>query len=209
MNIIDKLKWRYATKLFDNSKKISSANLDILKESMRLAPTSYGMQQLRVLHIKTNELKEAIQEASFGQKQVTTASDLFIIAVKSEVKEKDILNYIGLIAQERGVNIDSLEAYKKRLTDSILPLTPEKQSEWLFKQSYILLGFLLETAALLDIDACPMEGFDKAAVDKLLELDKLGIKSSLIIPVGYRSVDDKFQENKKTRLANNDFFIEF
>lgn len=209
MNIVDKLKWRYATKLFDSSKKISSANLDILKESMRLAPTSYGMQQLKVLHITNSNLKEAIQDASFGQKQVTTASDLFIIAVKSKVNEKDILNYISLIAQERGVNVDSLEAYKKRITDSILTLTPEKQSEWLFKQSYILLGFLLETAALLEIDACPMEGFDKASVDEILGLEKLGLKSSLIIPVGYRSIEDKFQDNKKTRVANNDFFIEF
>lgn len=208
MNIIDKLKWRYATKLFDTTKKIDTDKLEILKEAMRLAPTSYGMQQLRVIHVTNSKLKEAIQEASFGQKQVTTASDLFIIAVKKEVKSDDINAYISLIAQERDVNIDSLDAYKTRITESILPLSSEKQSEWLFKQSYILLGFLLETASLLDIDACPMEGFDKPLVDKILELDKLGLRSSLIIPVGYRSTNDNFQKFNKTRLSKDNFFIE-
>lgn len=208
MNIIEKLNWRYATKSFDTSKKIDATTLDLLMESMRLAPTSYGMQQLRVIHVKNGALRTAIQGASFDQPQVTEASDLFVIAVKKEVTAFDIDAYMNLLAEMRGVEVESLNPYKERVTGSVLPLSPEKQSEWLFKQAYILLGFLLETAALLEVDACPMEGFDKPSVDKILNLDKFGLKVALLIPVGYRSSNDKYQKLPKTRVSKENFFIE-
>lgn len=208
MNILESLNWRYATKRFDKAKKIDAESLDILMESMRLAPTSYGMQQLRVIHLKNAELRKAVEEASFGQVQVTEASDLFVIAVKKEVTAFDLDAYINLIAETRGVEVESLAPYKERIRGSILTLDAVRQSEWLFKQAYILLGFVLESAALLKIDACPMEGFDKEKVNKILNLDKYGLKVALLIPVGYRSSDDKYQHNNKTRLTKDNFFIE-
>lgn len=208
MNILESLNWRYATKRFDTSKKIDAKSLEILMESMRLAPTSYGMQQLKVIHLKNEELRKAVEEASFKQLQVTEASDLFLIAVKKEVTAFDLDAYINLIAEARGVEVASLAPYKERIRGSILTLTPVQQSEWLFKQAYILLGFVLETSALLNIDACPMEGFDKEAVNKILNLDKYGLKVALLIPVGYRSSEDKYQHTHKTRVSKENFFIE-
>lgn len=209
MNILEKLNWRYATKHFDSTKKIDAESLNLLMESMRMAPTSYGMQQLRVIHVKNSSLRKTIENASYGQPQITEASDLFIIAVKSSVTAFDIDAYINLVAESRGVELSTLNHYKDRITGSILNLSPEKQSEWLFKQAYILLGFLLETAAILNIDACPMEGFSKEDVDKILNLEKFGLKSALIIPVGYRSSEDAYQLFSKTRVSKENFFIEF
>jgi nitroreductase / dihydropteridine reductase len=166
------------------------------------------LQQLRVIHIKNVELRKAIQVAGFDQPQITEASDLFAIAVKKEVTAFDVEAFMNLLAQVRGVEVESLNPYKERVAGSILTLSPEKQSEWLFKQAYILLGFLLETAALLEVDACPMEGFDKASVDKILNLDKFGLNVALLIPVGYRGSDDKYEKLPKTRLSKENFIIE-
>ena len=204
--LIEDLNWRYATKKFDPTKKITNEDLEIIKESLRLVPSSYGLQPLKYLLIEDSNLRQQLREKSFNQSQITDASHLLIICAKSEITEEFIDNYIASIAQIRAVSIDSISGFGTYMKKQILPLKNEYIADWNAKQAYIALGHLLHTCASLRIDATPMEGFQKEAYDEILKLEQQGLQSVLVCPLGYRSSEDMNQKLVKVRRSIIDLF---
>ncbi len=207
MNLIDSLQWRYATKQFDASKKISAADLQTLQDAVSLAPTSYGLQPFRVLVITDPELREKLKAVAYGQPQITDASHLFVFAHKLDMTEAYIDDFMQRTAEARGIAADSLAGYSQVIKGSVASKSPEVIAAWNQRQAYIALGHLLVAAATHHIDACPMEGFDPAGVDKILGLAEQGLAAAVIAAVGYRSAEDKMQFAAKVRLPQSELFV--
>lgn len=206
--ILDALHWRYATKQFDVIKKISPEDLNTLKESARLTASSFGLQPFRIVHVKSAELRKKLRAAAWDQSQITDASDLFIFAAKTDLSGKDIEEYVHNIATTRGIPVESLDAYKGMMLGFEQGLPQDQKVIWSHKQAYIALGNLLTSAALLKIDACPMEGFDAPEFNKILGLTEQNLAASVICTLGYRSSQDQTAHYKKVRVPTSKFFIE-
>lgn len=195
--IIQQLNWRYATKQYDTTKKVSAEDLAILKESVRLAPSSYGLQPYKVFVVETAQIREQLREKSYGQPQVTDASHFFVFAAQDTMEPAHIDSFVQLIADTRGVTVADLQGYSDYMKGATANLPAEKQAIWNAKQAYIGLGMLLTTAATLNIDASPMEGFDAAGYKEVLGLtDHTPV---VIAAVGYRSPEDATQHHTKVR----------
>ncbi len=199
MDINSALAWRYATKKFDAFRKLSDEQLTTLLEAINLSATSYGLQPFRVVVVGDTSLREQLKEAAAGQSQIDTASHLLLFAVPETLGERDVDDYIARIAKTRGGSPESLSAYRQRLAGSLASKTPEAIQQWASRQVYIALGVLLTTAATLQIDTCPMEGFDKLRFDALLGLKEHGLRSVVLAAVGFRAADDRYQDLAKVR----------
>ncbi len=206
-NILNALNWRYATKKFDTEKKLSENDLKFLLEAARLSPSSFGLQPWKIIVVENKEIREKLKSAAWNQPQVTEASHLLIFLAKKNLTEKDIDEYINLISEERKVSRESLKDFENMLLAFINGANPQILSEWSKKQAYIALGTLLETAALIKIDACPMEGFDSIQFDAILNLEKEGLTSTVLCAIGYRAVDDKAVKYKKVRFPTQKLII--
>ncbi|MFH6960507.1 NAD(P)H-dependent oxidoreductase [Flavobacterium aquidurense] len=205
--LLDNLNWRYATKKFDATKKISSADLNTLKEAVRLSASSYGLQPYKVIVVENPEIREQLKAAAYGQTQITDASQLFIFANDLNAGAESVDAYIKNISETRGVPADALAGFADMMKGTIANLSQEAKNIWTSKQTYIALGTLLSAASELKIDATPMEGFNAAAFNEILGLDKLGLNASVIATVGYRHGEDDTQHYKKVRKSNEELFI--
>ncbi|MEZ4945930.1 MAG: NAD(P)H-dependent oxidoreductase [Cyclobacteriaceae bacterium] len=206
MNLIDNLKWRYATKKFDPSKKVSDKDIETLKEAVRLSVSSYGLQLYKVLIIKNPEIKSELKKASWDQSQITDASHLFVFCNYTMNFDYHIDNYIQLIAEAQGIGTDALRNYSETIKSSIEKKDQIGKKSWAEKQTYLALSNLLAACAELKIDACPMEGFDNQSYNQILGLDELGLNAAVIAPVGYRSAEDSTQYRKKIRKPVSKLF---
>jgi nitroreductase len=206
--IIEKLKWRYATKKFDASKKLSKEKLNILKEAFNLTATSYGLQPLKMLVISNPEIQEQLMPCSMNQPQVRDASHVLVLCIEAKMSSRYIAQYFDRIEASRKTPRKILDPFEEYLITSFAQKTPEEISQWMTKQAYLAMGNLLTVCAFEDIDACPMEGFDPEKYDELLELNKRELCSVLVLPVGYRARDDEFSEMKKVRRGVDDVVIE-
>lgn len=201
--IQEALEWRYATKKFDPTKKISPQDWQTLTESLALAPSSYGLQPWKFLVIENPTVREKLKPVSWGQTQVTDASHYVVFLARENVDEKFITDYIKRVAEVRSAPLEALDGYKNMMIENIAKAPAEKISHWAKRQTYIALGFILETAALLKVDATPMEGFDPEAYDKILGLEGTGWKSVVSVALGYRHAEDSMQAMKKVRFEHN------
>ncbi len=208
MNIIDKLKWRYATKKFDTTKKLSEAKLNTLKEAFNLTATSFGLQTITMLIISDTEVRGSLVAHSYHQKQVVEASHLLVICIKDDIINSDVVDYYNNIKNTRNTSEDILKPYRESLIKTMNGMTIEERQNWSKNQAYIALGNLMTVCAIEDIDACPMEGFDPSKYDEILQLQQKGLKSVLLLPVGYRAADDMFAELKKVRKSISETVIE-
>lgn len=206
MDIIKPLNWRYAAKKFDPTKKIPANELDELLESLRMAPSSFGLQPWKFLVISDPDVKESIIPLARNQRQVADCSHLVVLCARTDLDEDMIDGYIECIAKTRRVALDSLKGLNDRMISSILAKSIADRIAWAADQVYIALGFLLFAAAQMKIDACPMEGFDKAKVDELLGLGKENLKSVVMCPVGFRAKDDKYASLAKVRFPASKVF---
>jgi nitroreductase len=207
MELIEALKSRYATKKFNPSKIIPEPLVDHLIEATRLTPTSYGLQLMKLVVVEDQQLRESLVAASFGQHQVKDSSHLFVLCREKEVSDRHIEHYIQTIAQTRNLELNKLDRFKNALEKSILVRDEIENNHWMERQVYIALGNLLTSCAILGVDACPMEGFVPAEYDKILGLNQRGLKSVLVVPVGYRADDDLNATNKKVRRSTTDFLV--
>ncbi|MEP6806199.1 MAG: NAD(P)H-dependent oxidoreductase [Flavobacterium sp.] len=205
--LLENLNWRYATKKFDATKKISSEDLNTLKEAVRLAASSYGLQPYKVVIVENPEIKEQLKAAAYGQTQITDASQLFIFANDLNAGPESVAAYIKNISETRGVPTEALGGFADMMNGVISNLTQDAKNIWTTKQTYIALGTLLAAAAELKIDATPMEGFNPAAFNEILGFDKLGLNASVIATVGYRHDEDDTQHYKKVRKSHEELFI--
>ncbi len=208
MDVLEKLKWRYATKKFDKKRKLSKAKLNILKEAFSLTATSFGLQTIKMLVITDDVLRAPLVEHSYHQRQVLDASHLLVICIQDNIIEKNVIDYYKTIKNLRNTPETILKPYREGLISMMDKMTIEERQNWSKNQAYIALGNLMTVCAVEDIDACPMEGFSSSKYDDLLELKEKGLKSVLLLPVGYRDEDDLFSELKKVRRPISETVIE-
>lgn len=206
-NFIENQKWRYATKKFDASKKVSASDLETLKEAIQLSTSSYGLQLYKVFIIENPEVRSQLQPASWGQSQIIEASHLFVFANIVDVQENHIDAYVQNFANTRGLTVEDLKGYSDFMKSKIVPLPVEQKAVWTSKQTYLALGNLLNAAAELKIDVTPMEGFEPEKYNEILGLNALGLNASLVAAVGYRHEEDATQHYVKVRKPKQELFI--
>jgi nitroreductase len=204
---IENQNWRYATKKFDATKRISAEDLETLKEAIRLSTSSYGLQPYKVFIIEDPAIREALKPASWNQSQITEASQLVVFANYTKLDETVIDNYIERISKTREVPTEAIQGYGDFMKSKILGLTPEQQAIWTSKQTYLALGNLINAAAELKIDATPMEGFEPEKYNDVLNLNALNLNASLVATIGYRHEEDANQHVKKVRKSKEELFI--
>ena len=205
MELIESLQWRYATKKM-NGDKIPQDKLERILEATRLAPSSYGLTPYQVIVVEDQELKEKLVGACYGQTQLRDSSAVLVFAVWDEITEWSVENYINDIADQRNIPVNVLDDLKGMMVGTITNMTEEQKQICAQKQTYIGLGFSLVASAIEGVDSTPMEGFVPSQVDEILELKELGLKSTLVLPLGYRDTEnDSLSKMKKVR--RDMFFI--
>ena len=206
-NFIKNANWRYATKKFDTTKKVSKEDLDTLKEAIRLSASSFGLQPYRVLIIENPELRAKLQPAAWGQSQIVDASQLIVFANITNFGETEIDVSIANTTKTRGLTADALKGYGDFMKSKIVALPEDVRNTWASKQTYLALGNLMNAASELKIDVTPMEGFEPAQVNEILGLGKLGLNATLLATIGYRHEEDATQHYAKVRKSNEELFI--
>ncbi|WP_298493995.1 NAD(P)H-dependent oxidoreductase [uncultured Algibacter sp.] len=207
MDIIKQLEWRYATKKFDANKKLSKAKLNIITEAFNLTATSFGLQTIKLIVIEDKKLREPLVEASYNQKQVLDASHLLVICIQRDIEDTDVITYYNNIKTIRNTPDTILKPYQEDLINMMQSKSIAERQQWSTNQAYIALGNLMTVCAIEGVDSCPMEGFLPTKYDEILKLDEKGLKSVLLLPVGYRAEDDMFSILKKVRKPINEAVI--
>jgi nitroreductase len=208
MDTLKQLQWRYATKKFNSTKKLSKAKIDIVKQAFNLTATSFGLQTIKLIIVEDKVLRSKLVKPSYSQKQVLDASHLLIICIQDNVTQDDIINYYNNIKGIRNTSETILKPYREDLIKTMQGMTIKERQQWSTNQAYIALGNLMTVCAMEGIDSCPMEGFLPNEYDRILDLDKKDLKSVLLLPIGYRADDDMFSEFKKVRKPINEAVIE-
>jgi nitroreductase len=206
--LLGQLNWRYATKQFDPNKKISADDWATIEEALRLTPSSGGVQPWKFIVVTDPAMRAKLSPASYGQPQITAASHLVVFAAKDNFNEADVDVYINHASKVQGVPVEALAPYRGMLVGGLVQSRDEAgRNAWARNQTYIALGNLLTSAALLGIDACPMEGFDRAQYDEILGLKAKGYSSAVIATVGYRAGTDKHATTPKVRFPKEQLFL--
>lgn len=197
--IFEQLNWRYATKGFDPERKVSEEDFEVIRDAAILAPSSYGLQPYKMIVVTDPEMKARLKPACFNQPQIEDCSHLIIFAARKDLDEAHIDEFLGHVAEKRNQTMESLEEFRGMLIN-----LKEKLEEggnalaWSQRQAYIALGFMLYTAALRGVDACPMEGFEPDKVDDILGLE--GYRSTTLCALGYRTGEDWLEKLEKVRF---------
>ena len=200
MSIIEALNWRYATKEFDPSKKISQSDLDTINEALRLTASSFGVQPWKFLIISDQKVKDSLLEHSWGQKQVVDCSHHIVMCTPTDYTNENVDSFIKSTAEARSQSTSDLDGYSNVVKNFLSYKTLEQKQQWMKDQVYIALGNLLTTCAILKIDACPMEGIIKEKYDEILGLKEKGLTTIVACPIGYRSDSDKYASAAKVRF---------
>jgi len=207
MSLIEKLTWRYATKKFDKTKKLSSVQLDELLHAVHLSPSSAGVQSYKIIVVEDAAIRAKLHQAAFGQAQIADASQLIVFAAETNLDAQYVKNYIDHVAKTRGIDRSNLEGYEQMINGNVNSMTEEQRINWAKKQAYIALGVLLTSAAELGIDACPMEGFSAPQFDEILGLKEKGLTTAVIAAIGFRAEDDAYSKLNKVRKPEEEMFI--
>ena len=204
MELLEKLNWRYAAKAM-NGKKVSQDKVDKIIEAARLAPTSSGLQPFEVIVIKNQELKEKIRPVSWNQSVITDCSHLLVFAAWDTYTEDRINKMFDLVNEVRGFKNEGWENYRQMLLNNYPQKDAEENFNHAAKQAYIAFAAALIAAAYEGVDTTPIEGFEPAAVDEILGLREKGLRSCVLLPVGYRDADSDWLVNlKKVRKSTED-----
>lgn len=208
MSFIDQLNWRYATKRMAADKVVPQEKIDAIVEAIRLSASSYGLQPYNVLVIQDKDVLAEIQPVAYNQPQITEATAVIVFAVWDKATQERIDAYFNLISAERGAPAEALAGFKGMVEGTIANLDEATAFNWMARQAYIALGTGLAAAAIEGVDATPMEGFNPAGLDEILGLSAKGLKSVLIMPLGYRDeANDSLAGAKKVRKATADFVV--
>ena len=209
MSLIENLNWRYATKKYNPTKKVSEENLHKILEAARLAPTSSGLQQFRVLVVTNPELRKKLSENALNPEVMRDCSHLLVFAAWDNYTDERIDTIFDKTTQERGLPQGRLSSYTDKIKEIYANQTAEENFNHAAKQTYIALGMALAQAAELKIDSTPAEGFDNALTDRVLDLKSKGLKSVTLLYLGYRNEDDYLAPMKKVRNTMEEFVIEY
>ena len=204
--LIDRLNWRYATKKMNPDKVVPEDKVERILEAVRLAPTSSGLQQFEVIVVTNKELRAKIRAIAWDQAQVTDASHLVVFAAWDNYTADRINGMFDLVNDERGFRNEGWEAYRQMLLNTYPQRDAQTNFEHAARQAYVGLGIALTAAAFEEVDATPMEGFDPAALDEILDLRARGLRSVVMMPLGYRADEGDWLVNlKKVRRPAADF----
>jgi len=205
MNLNETFNWRYATKIFDNNKKISEPNWQTLAESLRMSPSSFGLQPWKFIVVTDQKTQESLVPHSWNQVQPSTCSHYVVFTTLKSIDENYIDLFIEDICKARDLKPEDLAEYKNMMVGSLIK-SNANILHWSQKQSYIAMGNLMLTAALLKIDTCPMEGIIPVEYDKIFNLQDTNYTSVAAVALGYRSDEDKYQHLNKVRLDADKIF---
>jgi nitroreductase len=200
--LLQQLRWRYATKQFDATKQIPADVWQTLEETLVLAPSSFGLQPWKFFVVTKPDVRQQLVEHSWGQKQVVDASHLVVLAVKKDLQADDVDHYIQRIAEVRQAPIESLDGFSKTIKGFMNG--PIDLNAWATRQVYIALGEFMTSAALLGIDTCPMEGFNRDKYDEVLGLGQQGYSAVVLCPAGYRAESDPYATLAKVRYPKTE-----
>lgn len=201
---LQSLQRRYATKHFDPSKKISDTDLHTITESFRLSPSSFGLQGRGCVVVQDVDIRSQLLTHSYGQAQVVDASHLLVLCRRTDIDSAWVIKYTQSIADTRDIPVDTLDEYRDMMDGFVSSKSSEELAVRLTKQVYIAAWITMMTCAELGIDACPMEGFDPSAYDELLDLPSKHLASCMILPIGYRAVDDSYATWAKVRFPREE-----
>ncbi len=205
---LEAMEWRYATKKFDRSKKIDDETWAALEKTLVLTPSSYGAMPYKFIVVKSQDMKDQLTPASYGQTQVSDCSHHVVFVAKEKMDADHLRKYIEQTANVRGVKTSDLEGFEKMMVTNLVDrMTPEQSFKWASNQAYIALGNFMTAAAVLGVDACPFEGINPAKYDEILGLTGTGWKTVCACPTGYRANDDKYASAKKVRFDTKDLVI--
>lgn len=208
MELLEAMNWRYAAKKM-NGQTVPAEKIDTILEAIRLSASSVGLQPYNVIVIDNHELKGKIHEKACPQPQIVEGSHLLVFAHWTNIDASQIDAYIQLIADTRNVTVESLTPFADSIKGNLLSRTPEDLAVWSSRQAYIGLGSALIAAATEHVDATPIEGFNPAALDELLDLPAKGLRSVALVALGYRDEEKDFlAKAPKVRRAKENFFIE-
>lgn len=203
------LQWRYATKKFDSSKELSEEKISILKETFKLTATSFGLQPLKLLVISNPELKKQLVPATYHQAQVQDASHVLVLCLEKKIGPSFIKDHFSRVEAIRNTARDILTPFEDELLNYFEGKSATEIEAWMINQLYLTLGALLTVCATEKIDSCPIEGFEPEKYNEILKLDDLGLKSVVVLAVGYRDNEDFFGKLKKVRRGIEELIIEF
>ncbi len=207
MNIINALNWRYATKRM-NGTEIPQTKVDNILEAIRLAPSSFGLTPYSVIVVKDKELLKKLNAEACQQPQLLEGSHLVAFAIWDKITEKQVDDYMALVASTRGIPVTSLSDFKKAIWGTLSSMPVADVNIWSAKQTYIALGTGLTAAALEGVDATPIEGFNPKKLDEILGLPEKGLRSTVLMMLGYRDVTkDQLANAKKVRRIKDNLFI--
>ena len=207
--LLEQLQWRYATKKMDSTKVVSQDKVERIIEAARLAPTSSGLQPFELLVISNAEIRTRIRAVANDQSQITDGSHLLVFAAWDNYTPERINHMFDLNVSMRGGTNEGWENYRKMLLKNYPTRNPQVNFEHAARQAYIALGFSLIAAAAEEVDSTPMEGFEPAAVDAILNLSAKGLRSVAILPLGYRlSAEDWLEKLVKVRRPTAEFVTE-
>ena len=209
MELLNKLQWRYATKAMDPARAVPADKVERIIEAVRLAPTSSGLQPFEVLVVTNPDLRARIQTVSWNQTPVTQGSHLLVFAAWDDYTPERINGMFDYTNEVRGFRNEGWEAYRQQLLATYPPRGPEVNFQHAARQAYIGLGAAVIAAAFEEVDCVPMEGFDPAAVDEILGLRARGLRSAVMLPLGYRQAEQDWLVNlPKVRRPRAQFVTE-
>lgn len=200
--IIEDLNWRYATKAFDPSKKVSKEDLDTLVEAFRLTASSFGLQPWKLVVVQNQEIKDSLVEHSWGQAQIANCSDLLVLCRKNNFSDTNIEEFTSDIKQARWVSQEDIQGYEDMMKWFLSSMNEQEKITWINKQLYIALWNIMTACAQMRIDSCPVEWFIAPKYNEILDLDSKGLSSVVVLPIWYRSDDDHHAKLEKVRFPS-------
>jgi nitroreductase len=203
-NIIEALKWRYATKQFDPEKKLTAEQVHTLTEALRLAPSSFGLQPWHFVVVENEAVRQKLRAAGYDQAQITEASHFMVVAAEKNVDAALVDKYMESVAKTKNIPVENLSGFRDMLNGAIGAKGESGAREWAARQAYIAVGVVVAAAALENIDAAPMEGFDPAQFDAILGLDKRGLTACVMIAFGFRKDTDPAAQAPKVRYSEEE-----
>ncbi len=206
MQLLESLNWRYATKKFDNSKKIKDEDIKRIEEAIRLSASSYGFQPYTILRIENPQVCKQLQSISWNQSQILDASHLYVFCNYLEFTEEMIEEYVQRKSNMQNIPLDKLDGYKQFMKGKLKEKSKDEIPHWTAKQTYIALGNMLAACGELKIDSCPIEGFEPQEYDKVLGLNEKGLTATVVVAIGYHAEDDHNYNMKKVRKSINTLF---
>jgi nitroreductase len=189
-----------------NYMKVEAEKLEAILEAGRMAPAAYGLQPYKLIHVEDITLRESLKAAAYGQSKVTDAGDFFVVALRTDIDENFVDEYVKNIADTRGMKVEDLKGFADTMKGDIVASRDiNNKFAWAGRQAYISLGFMLSAGAMLGVDICPMEGFDAGKFDEILNLKNENLRSVGAFAVGYRDESDEYAKYKKVRISKEDF----